>query len=252
MVLHKRFIKVFSLERIGRLDWLWKTAHGKRLRIMKRGAARKKSDLVPTRQAILPLLKRQGPSDAEALGTKLGISAMAVRQHLYALHAQKLVTYQEEQRPIGRPAKMWSLMPAAQSHFPDAHAGLTVNLLNAVEQTFGQEGVKRVVLQSTHQQIENYRSRIPARASLQNRLKTLISLRNEEGYMAEVQRQSDGSFFLIENHCPISAAANACSKLCDSELDVFRAILGEGVVIKRTEHMLAGARRCVYRIRTPL
>ena len=218
--------------------------------MIERDPARKKSDLVPTRQAILPLLKKQGPSDAEALAPQLGISAMAVRQHLYALHAQKLVTYQEEPRPIGRPAKMWSLMPAAESHFPDAHAGLTVSLLNAVEETFGHEGVKRVVLQSTHQQIENYRSRIPARASLQTRLKTLISLRNEEGYMAEVQRQSDGSFFLIENHCPVCAAAKVCPMLCDSELDIFRAVLGESVVIERTEHMLAGARRCVYRIRS--
>ena len=215
----------------------------------KRGAARKKSDLVPSRQAILRLLKQRGPSDAEALAAQLGISAMAVRQHLYALRAQKLVTYQEEQRPIGRPAKMWGLTPAAEPHFPDAHAGLTVNLLHAVEQTFGEEGVKRVVLQSAQQQIETYRSRIPARASLQNRLKQLISLRNEEGYMAEVQRQPDGSFLLIENHCPISAAANTCPKLCDAEFEVFRAILGEGVVIERTEHMLAGARRCVYRIR---
>ena len=214
----------------------------------KRGATHKKSDLVPSRQTILRLLKQQGPSDSEALAAQLGISAMAVRQHLYALQAQKLVTYQEEQRPIGRPAKMWGLTPAAESHFPDAHAGLTVNLLNAVEQTFGEQGVKRVVLQSTHQQIESYRSRIPAGASLQIRLKTLISLRNEEGYMAEVQRQSDGSFFLIENHCPICAAANVCPMLCDSELEVFRAILGDDGVIERTEHMLAGARRCVYRI----
>ena len=216
----------------------------------KRGAARKKSDLVPSRQAIPRLLKQQGPSDSEALAAQLGISAMAVRQHLYALRTQKLVTYQEEQRPIGRPAKMWSLTPAAAPFFPDAHAGLTVNLLNAAEQTFGEQGVKRVVSRCAEQQIETYRSRIPARASLRNRLATLISIRNEEGYMAEVQRQSDGSFLLIENHCPISAAANTCPKLCDAELEVFRAILGEGVVIERTEHMLAGARRCVYRIRT--
>ena len=216
----------------------------------KRGAARKKSDLVPSRQAILRLLKQRGPSDSEALASQLGISAMAVRQHLYALRTQKLVTYQEEQRPIGRPAKMWSLTPAAAPFFPDAHAGLTINLLNAAEQTFGEQGVKRVVSRCAEQQIETYRSRIPARASLQNRLATLISIRNEEGYMAEVQRQPDGSFVLIENHCPISAAANTCPKLCDAEFEVFRAILGQGVAIERTEHMLAGARRCVYRIRT--
>ena len=216
----------------------------------KRGAARKKSALLPSRQATLRLLKQQGPRDAEALASQLGISAMAVRQHLYALRTQKLVTYQEEPRPVGRPAKMWSLTPAADPFFPDAHAGLTVNLLNAAEQTFGEEGVKRVVLECARQQIETYNSRIQARGSLQNRLETLTSIRNEEGYMAEVQRQPDGSFLLIENHCAISAAANVCPKLCDAELEVFRAILGEGVEIERTEHMLAGARRCAYRIRT--
>jgi len=218
--------------------------------MMKRAVVRKKPVRVPSRPAIVRLLKQQGLGDSESLAVQLGISAMAVRQHLYALRAQKLVTYQEEQRPIGRPAKMWCLTPAADSHFPDAHAGLTVNLLNAVEQTFGEQGVTRVVLQSAQQQIETYRSLIPARASLQNRLKKLISLRNEEGYMAEVLRQPDDSFLLIENHCPICAAATACSKLCDAELQVFQAILGEGTVIEREEHMLAGARRCVYRIRT--
>ena len=215
----------------------------------KRGAARKKSDLVPSRQAILRLLKRQGPSDSEAVAAQLGISAMAVRQHFYALHAQKMVTYREQQRAIGRPAKMWSLTPAAESHFPDAHAGLTLSLLNAAELTFGEQGVKRVVSRCAEQQIKSYQVAMPVRASLRKRLQTLISIRNEEGYMAEVQRQPDGCFLLIENHCAISTAAKVCPKLCDAELDVFRAILGKGVTIERTEHMMAGARRCVYRIR---
>ena len=216
----------------------------------KRGAIRKKSELVPNRQAILRLLKQQGPRDSETLAAQLDISAMAVRQHLYALQTQRLVTYEEEQRPIGRPAKMWCLTPAAAPHFPDAHAGLTVNLLNAVEQTFGAEGIQRLVTRCAKQQIADYRSRIPARSSLRARLEALVSIRNEEGFMAEVQRQPDGSFLLIENHCPISAAAKVCPKLCEAEMEVFRAILGEDVTIERTEHMVAGARRCVYRIRT--
>ena len=252
MVPDNRLLKVFTFGKNRAIRLALKTVGCKLSPMTKCGAARNKSDLVPSRQAILRLLKQQGPSDSEALGAQLGISAMAVRQHLYALQAQELVTYQEEARPIGRPAKMWGLTPAAESHFPDAHAGLTVNLLNAVKQTFGEQGVTRVVSQSTHQQIENYRSRIPTRASLQNRLKTLISLRNEEGYMAEVQCQPDGSFILIQNHCPICVAAKVCPMLCDSELEVFRAILGKGVAIERTEHMMAGARRCVYRIRTHL
>ena len=151
----------------------------------KRDALSKKSVLVPNRHAILRLLKQQGPSDSATLATQLDISAMAVRQHLYALQTQRLVTYEEEQRPIGRPAKMWGLTPAAAPHFPDAHAGLTVNLLNAVEQTFGADGVQRLVTRCAQQQIADYRSHIPARSSLRARLEALVSIRNEEGFMAD-------------------------------------------------------------------
>jgi predicted ArsR family transcriptional regulator len=214
----------------------------------KRGASRREPDRPPSRQVILRLLKQRGASDAEALASQLGISAMAVRQHLYALRAQKLVSSEPQARPVGRPAKMWSLTPAAAPFFPDGHAGLAVNMLRAAEQTFGEEGVKRVVLQCARQQIEAYRSRIPAGGSLRDRLKKLMSLRNEEGYMADLRRQPDGSFLLIENHCAIAGAARVCPKLCEAELEIFRAILGAGVVIERSEHLIAGARRCVYRI----
>jgi predicted ArsR family transcriptional regulator len=53
---------------------------------------------------------------------------------------------------------------------------------------------------------------------------------------------------LVENHCPICAAARACQNFCRSELDVFRRVLGPDVQVERVEHQLAGARRCAYRI----
>nr|MDJ0635647.1 hypothetical protein [Xenococcaceae cyanobacterium MO_188.B29] len=58
----------------------------------------------------------------------------------------------------------------------------------------------------------------------------------------------DGSFLLIENHCPICAAAIACTGLCQREQEIFQTVLGENIDIARTEHIVAGERRCVYRI----
>ncbi len=66
--------------------------------------------------------------------------------------------------------------------------------------------------------------------------------------MAEVESQKDGSFLLIENHCPICVAAKNCMRLCGAELEVFRAVLGKGISIERTEHILGGARRCAYKV----
>lgn len=44
--------------------------------------------------------------------------------------------------------------------------------------------------------------------------------------MAELEPTADG-FILIENHCPICKAATRCPSLCQSELNVFRRLLGE-------------------------
>ena len=43
-------------------------------------------------------------------------------------------------------------------------------------------------------------------------------------------------------------AERAWQRFCRAELDVFREALGPGAEIERTEHILAGARRCAYRV----
>jgi predicted ArsR family transcriptional regulator len=65
--------------------------------------------------------------------------------------------------------------------------------------------------------------------------------------MAEWLADGDG-YLLLENHCPICAAATVCQGFCRSELDLFRALLGPGVAVERMEHVVAGARRCAYRV----
>jgi predicted ArsR family transcriptional regulator len=84
--------------------------------------------------------------------------------------------------------------------------------------------------------------------TLPRRVQALAAMRTAEGYMAEVQAQADGSFLLIEKHCPICAAAVACTGLCGKELEVFREVLGQDSTVERTEHMVVGARRCAYRV----
>lgn len=206
------------------------------------------STSVRTRRAIVKLLKQEGPTDAETLASHFNITAMAVRQHLYALQKEGLVTYQEEARPMGRPAKLWQLTSAADRFFPDRYAELTLGLINSMKEAFGEEGLERLLEVRTREQIQAYRAIMPHNDSLHQRLEALAQQRTEEGYMAEVVAQADGSFLLSEKHCPICAVATACTGLCRMELEIFQAALGEDVTIYRIEHILAGDRRCVYRV----
>ena len=66
--------------------------------------------------------------------------------------------------------------------------------------------------------------------------------------MASVTRDADGALLLVEDHCPICAAARSCQGLCASELEVFQEAMGDEVELTRTDHIIAGARRCAYRV----
>lgn len=200
------------------------------------------------RMAVLELLKRQGPIASEALAAQLGITAMAVRQHLSALEDDGLARSEARPNGRGRPAKHWSATLEADSRFPDSHSALAVELIQHLRTSFGDEGLDRLLRLRTAEQQKSYGARIGAKHSLKDRLKALARIRAEEGYMAEVRRDGDGWLF-VENHCPICAAAKLCSGLCREELALFQRVLGNGVRVERVSHIVAGAGRCAYRVR---
>src|SRR6266567_9203077 len=112
----------------------------------------KKPTTIRTRRAIVHLLKQEGALDAQTLAARLHLSAMAVRQHLYALRDEHLVTYHEVPRPIGRPAKRWQLTPAADRLFPEGYAELTLGLLTSIKQAFGETGLEQLLTIRSQQQ----------------------------------------------------------------------------------------------------
>jgi predicted ArsR family transcriptional regulator len=218
-------------------------------RIMKSAHTKSGRTAKPTRQAILDTLKRSGPTAATQMSELFGVTAMAVRQHLYALRDEDLIMASSVVSGRGRPTKMWALTEKAQDVFPDAHQDLAVDLLRHVEAQFGEQGLFAITDRHAAVQTKAYTAQIDPKASLADKLALLADIRTREGYMAEVQRDGDDWLF-IENHCPVCAAARTCTRLCRNELEVFQSVLGPGLQIIREEHILNGPRRCLYRIKT--
>lgn len=196
----------------------------------------------------MELLKTRGPISAAELSGVLKVSTMAVRQHLYALQEQKMVAYEEKVIGVGRPQKLWRLTAKAERHFPDAHAELAVALLDGVKDSFGSSGLEKLLTLRAGQQVADYSRQLEGLRTLSAKVRALARLRSNEGYMAEAIRDKDGGWLLIENHCPVCSAAKTCAGLCQSEFTVFQTVLGPEVCLERNEHILAGSRRCVYRI----
>lgn len=198
-----------------------------------------------TSDQILLLLKSKGPAQTKAIAEAMGVTRQAARLQMEKLQSEGLVEHVTERMGVGRPRRSWSLSVLGNERFPNTHAQLTVELLEAVRSEFGEDGLDRLVARREQATEVGYRQALSSADTLEQRLERLADVRAAEGYMAEWSRTPDGAYLLIENHCPICAAASACQGFCRSELALFQAMLAPAKV-ERAEHILAGARRCAY------
>lgn len=202
-----------------------------------------------TAEQTLFLIKTRGPQTAQQLAALLNLTSMGARKQLESWQEKGMVTYEDVADKPGRPARRWLLTEAGHARFPDRHAELTVQLIDQVRALFGDAGLEKLIASREQASEREYRQHLAASRSLPERVQALVRARSAEGYMAEIEQHEDGSLLLVENHCPICAAARQCQQFCRSELELFQRVLGADCSVGRVEHMLGGARRCVYVIK---
>jgi predicted ArsR family transcriptional regulator len=197
---------------------------------------------------LLFLLKMRGPQTAADLGTRLQITPEAARQQLLRLSDEGMVRANSEVRGVGRPVQVYQLAPAAQRRFPDTHAELTAQLIGEIREVLGEDALEKLLRARETGTRKRYEALLSGEQSLARKIARLAEIRNKEGYMATWEKEEGDSYLLVENHCPICAAASTCTGFCRSEQTIFEDVLGRDVRVERVEHLLAGARRCAYRI----
>ncbi|MEO5900339.1 MAG: HTH domain-containing protein [Ilumatobacteraceae bacterium] len=206
------------------------------------------ADLTDAKRRIIERLKRSETVTASELAVEFGLTDTAIRQHLEALELSGLVARaQGVAAGRGRPPVQWSLAALAMQLFPDRHADLTVELIQSIRQSLGDDALNDVIRTRRDRQLASYRERIDPAADVAVKVRILADIRTAEGYLAEATTDGD-TLVLTEHHCPIRDAAGVCLGLCTAELELFREALGSDVSVERDQHLLAGAQRCSYRI----
>jgi predicted ArsR family transcriptional regulator len=189
-----------------------------------------------TTDAVLFQLKSLGEAQAETVATRLGITVQAVRQRLDRLLDENLVEFTDQARGRGRPRRMWSLTPRAISLFPDTHGQLTVDLIRTIRSELGEKAFDRLLQLRAEEIAASYRHRLGPAPDMAGKLAALAEIRSAEGYMARLEELPGEGYLLVEDHCPICAAAITCQGFCSIELEVFRGLLDEGWQIERRDH----------------
>ncbi len=203
---------------------------------------------LPDNEKALWILKKRGSQPVSAIADEMGVTTEGARFHLLKLEKEGLVESTSVAEGRGRPKQIWSITDTGNSRFPDTHADLTASLLTTMRETLGNDAVDQVIKEHENRLLARYQREIDPDAGLETRIAKLAEIRTAEGYMAEYFKDDEG-FILVENHCPICVAARACEGFCKSEMNIFQTVLGEETTIERTQHIIAGDRRCAYRIK---
>ncbi|WP_245957344.1 helix-turn-helix transcriptional regulator [Chitinophaga flava] len=196
---------------------------------------------------FLMLIKTRGPLSAAELAGELGITTEGARLQLVKLAEEGLLLAESISKGVGRPMQIWSLTPMGNARFPDSHTELTVDIIQTIKTVLGPEALANVIKAREKNQQEKYHTALEGITGIENRLTAFAAIRTTEGYLAEWRKEGD-IFLFIENHCPICCAAATCDNICTSEMNTFISVIGEDVQVTRLDHIINGARRCVYKI----
>ncbi|MCU6375727.1 helix-turn-helix transcriptional regulator [Morganella morganii] len=197
-------------------------------------------------EKLLILLKKHGPMQASEAGEHLGTTGEAARQQFTKLARDGMVEAHSECRGVGRPVQRWHLTALGNKRFPDSHAELTVKILTTIRRELGEDAISRIITARENEARRDYFDKLQGAKTLEERIIRLVAIRTEEGYMAQWEKEPEGSWLIIENHCPICSAARMCQGFCRAELELFQTVLNASV--ERVEYLLTDSRRCVYRV----
>ncbi|CAH0249150.1 metalloregulator ArsR/SmtB family transcription factor [Chryseobacterium sp. Bi04] len=196
---------------------------------------------------ILMFLKMRGEATSLLIAEELTVTKEGARKHLLNLAQEGLIQSTVKSEGVGRPSTYYILTEKGLGRFPDTHADVTVQLLKSVKNLLGENALDLLISDREKNTHNRYEKALAKSKSLEQRLEILVKVRSDEGYMAEWKKEGH-DYFLIENHCPICAAATECQGFCRAELSNFQSLIGKNYTVERVDHIISGGQRCVYKI----
>ena len=203
------------------------------------------------RRAVLYAVRRRGEATAEQIAEQLDITVSGARQHLTALAKDGLVESGELPSPDGRRGRrtlVYSATTAADVYFPKAYGELTNELLGYVADS-DRDLLDQLFAKRREARIEGALVRVASKRTLRAKVTELTRILDEDGYLASWEQVEPGVFRIVEHNCAIWAVAERYGQACTSELEFIRTVLA-GAEVERVQHMVAGARRCAYEVRS--
>lgn len=206
-----------------------------------------------TKGEILTHLKQSGTGTVDGLASALGLARMTIRQHLSVLERDGLVSSRLERQRTGRPHLLFSLSDLGQESFPKQYDRLAdlmlqeVAFLEASEiEGLSHRDKKQVLLKKMAENAYSKHRTLVEGKSLQERVKSVAQLLNEEGGLAEWK--ADGQRYeIIVHNCVYRRVADSQDSLCEFDVVLLSRLLGQDVQCE--EFLSQGGDCCRFVVR---
>lgn len=200
------------------------------------------------KKKLLYYLKVMHQAGLEDLAAVMKISRMAVHKHLSSLQQRGLVEAIENRGRVGRPKMIYQLTSQSKTVFPKSYSAIATQALDFIEANMGKGGVEKVLRERQSKLFDQYYKRLKD-MDFDRQVKELARIRDEEGYMAESQKESKGGkkHVLLEYNCPIIHIAEKHWEACSIETELFEKLLN--AEIETTHRAAKGDAVCKFLIK---
>lgn len=199
----------------------------------------------PTRKKIILHLKKAEHMTVAELSNVIGITPMAVRQHLMSLEKRGIVHYTTKKYGIGRPVFQYRLTEKAKDIFPKSYFSLVRDMLEGIEKMDGREKLDTLFRQRKDRMVTEKMRELEAANNADDRVKRFAASIDRDGFMVEME-EDDASWRVKQFNCMLSGVAGEYPEACKYELELYREIHGQSV--KRIQCQREGAVACIYEI----
>jgi predicted ArsR family transcriptional regulator len=161
--------------------------------------------LKPQWLATLAELKVSGGLAVSELSRRLDSSYMTVKQHCEDL--TKLGYLKRSRVPrteIGRPEIFYRLSEKAEGMFPGIPEGFTLEMLDQIQRTFGENAPDRLLFQHFQDREEGWKEKLSKGTTLLYKARLFAKIRSQEGLFVRCLRDEEtGEIRLREFHHPL-------------------------------------------------
>ena len=201
---------------------------------------------ISTKDKILDLLKKDVSLSVNELVDCLHITHMAVRKHLNSLEKDGLIESREMKKPMGRPLQLYSLSKKGESLFPKNYEGITIEFLRDLKEIHGEKSIALLFEKREQRLTKEYSAKMEHKSN-SDKIKELVRIQNEKGYMANISQLEPNTYELIEYNCPILSIAHEYNVACSCETQMLKNVLKTDQ-IKRTNCKTDGDHHCKFLI----